>query len=299
MNPLARRSLRAVPILALTLLSLAAGAPAARAEAPPDTTGARMLLTWHAPAGQRRASSTLLKACGDTLASDTLYLCLVPGADSPTLNGFTAELRLHVAPGDSLARFWRAVHRRDELTRFEARFAPDSMAGAATPFLVPGLGHMFSDLIPDGVKLRLIFAVPIQRATPIRAGQTYVLAQVLVHRAPRRDPACRQTLCVEWVSGTLALVPGYEPEVRRGQHFVALHGPVERVCAPWDSTARSPRRPGSPALTRRRIRPETETPPGSTRAASRGIPAGAGGGSVSQSSTRRIPITSSGRLITG
>ncbi len=231
---------RAAKAAALVFAMLIAGAAVARASAGPDTTGARVTLSWNAPPGQPRATASLLGACGDTAATDTLYLCMVPGQDSPTLYAFEAELRFRPTAPDSLADYWRATQRGGDLRQFVARFAPDSMAGAATPFPVPGIGLQKSDLVPGGARLRMIFAVASTAATPVRAGQTYVLATVLVHRPPPRDAACAQPLCVEWVTGTLAWSLAYEPTVTRGERFVGLHAPVDGVCAAWSGARVKP-----------------------------------------------------------
>ncbi len=116
------------------------------------------------------------------------------------------------------------------------RFAPDSMPGAASPFPAQGIGRSRVDRVPDGVRVRMLFGEPNVSAGPIRAGQTYVLAEVHVRRPPARDPACRQALCAEWISGTLALAIGYEPLLVRGERFVGLHAPVERACAAWSES---------------------------------------------------------------
>lgn len=218
----------------LTLIALSILARPATAQYQPDTTDARVTLSWNAPPGQPRSSATLEKACGDTSAVDTLYLCLIPGRDSPTLNGFSADLRIHPAEGDTLDVFWSAATSRGDSRRFSVIYAPDSMAGAASPFMVSGYGHTFTTITPTELRLRLLFAVPGTAAAPIVAGRTYVLAQVVMHRPPRRGAACSRPLCIEWAAGTLGLVMGYEPTVERGERYVGVRASVEQACARWN-----------------------------------------------------------------
>ena len=224
----------------IVLVSLLIGAERAPAAFPPDTTGAQVMLSWNAPPGAPRATSSLLGACGDTTRFDTLYVCAIPGMDSPTLLGFTGEIRFRPAPTESLATFWRAMNAAGELTHFEVNFAPASRPGADSPFPMPGIGRARVDRMPDGPRVRFLFGEPTDKAGPVKAGRIYVLATVRVRRPPARDVACRQVLCAEWVTGTLALQLGYEPAVHRGTRFVGLHAPVERACAIWSrSTART------------------------------------------------------------
>lgn len=223
---------------ALGLFALVVMSPVvARAAIQPDTTGARLVLTWNAPAGAPRASLDLPPACADSARADTLYLCMVPGQDAPSFNGFTAELRLRPAPTDSIADHWLAKLPNGDLRPFEAWFAPDSSAEADSPFRVQGFGRMFSDVRGASVRLRLVYAVPETRAASVRSGRTYVLAAVIVTRPSKLDRACRQPFCVVWEKGTLAFQVGYEPTIERGERVVGLSAAAGQACAQWGRLA--------------------------------------------------------------
>jgi hypothetical protein len=236
-----RVPLAACAALALALASAPSGVtPASGGSFPADTTGARVALSWNAPPGEPRAATTLTTACGDTSAKDTLYVCLIPGRDLPTLLGFTAEVRFRPEPPDTLADYWHARRSTIRLRHFDVEAPTDSRMGEMCPFPDQRLWSWRTEVVPDGARARVLFGVPSKQARPLVAGHTYVLAMVLVDRPPAGDRACAQPLCVQWVSGTIALVHGYEPRLAIGDRFVGLRAPVDDVCATWQATRVKP-----------------------------------------------------------
>ena len=216
--------------LGLAILLLG-GASRAWCAFPPDTTGAQLVLTWHAPAGSPRATSSLIRSA-KAAGEDTLFICLIPGADSRALTGFTGEIRFRTHPADSLESYW-CTRVGNDLTAFRVQLAPDSIEGAASPFISQGFGGTRSDVIEGGARLRYIYAVSDVRAGPVQAGRTYVLAFVRVRRPPAADRAAHQPICAELTSGTVSFEIGYEPGITRGQQRVGLHAPLEQACAEW------------------------------------------------------------------
>ncbi len=203
------------------------------APAPALSASARLLLSWHAPYGQPRATAALRAPCGRSAAEDTLYVCCDPGADSPTFNGFTVRLLMHPGPRDSLAAFWREARADGQLTHVRVVLDPDSSLGVPTPFRVSGMGVGRTDLAGGAVRVRMIYAVANTMATPVRAGTVYLLARVIVQRPRAKDAACGRGLCVEVDDGTLAFKLGDEPHVKRGDRFVSVNATVEGACAKW------------------------------------------------------------------
>jgi len=78
-----------------------------------------------------------------------------------------------------------------------------------------------------------VFAVAYEAAGPVAADSVYSLCRVIFkHRPARRLAGCDQPVCIEWARATLAFGAKDEPEVSRGERFVAFAGPYA-ICEPF------------------------------------------------------------------
>jgi len=93
----------------------------------------------------------------------------------------------------------------------------------------------------------MVFAVPYEGAGPVVADSVYALCRVIFkHRPSRRLAGCEQPVCVEWGKATLAFGPKDEPEVSRGERFVAFAGAYS-ICEPFKGPRVAAWKPPKPA----------------------------------------------------
>jgi hypothetical protein len=194
---------------------------------------AQLFLSWNAPWGSKRAQKARTPACADSTAEDTLFLSFLPGRTGK-FTGFTAQLFVHATGGDTLGAWWHMEGKGGENAgslRVEWAAAPGF--DFRQPFPVSGQGFVLLDRTPTTVRLRLVFAVPLDGAGPIAADGVYALCRVILkHRPSRRLAGCDRPVCLEWGKATLAFGPKDEPEVSRGERFVAFAG-SHAVCEPF------------------------------------------------------------------
>jgi hypothetical protein len=225
-------------------LAMSAFAPGARAS---DQT--QFYLSWHAPFGAPGATTDLSEACGDTTREDTLCITCDVGTDAPNLDGFTSTLLFHAQIGDTLGAHWRFGRGHQDLRNVRALWSTDSTLEQLPPWKgLPGFGGLDYDYSSGTGTLRILFAVPMGRSQPIKYGDRVCLARLLIRRPPSGVPECGRPLCIEWTTGTLALLPGYEPKTTRGARFVTLNSPGGAPCEPFRGPARV--RPWKPPGTR-------------------------------------------------
>ena len=230
------------------LLALAVGALASSSARAVDMTvprdssrapDARLYLTWHAPFGQPGATDQIMAACGDTTAKDTLYMCFDPGRDVDHFQSLTATLYFWAAGGDTLDPHWKFGEGRS-FRRLEVQFAPGGVPGAepawpASTFAASGYGSTRAS-----GKLLILAAGPAGQGWPLKGGQPYVAARLLVPRPAARSRGCDRPVCIEWSLALLGLGGGQLPEVKSGQRFVSWNSRGGKVCAPMREFAAPP-----------------------------------------------------------
>ena len=117
------------------------------------------------------------------------------------------------------------------------------------------------DRTPQAVRLRLIFAVPVDGAGPVVADSVYTLCRLIfTHRPSRRLAGCGQPVCVEWAAGTLAFGPKDEPQVRRGERFASYGGPYP-LCEPFKGPRPRAWKPGARPAPQATARDSARTSP--------------------------------------
>jgi len=195
---------------------------------------AQLFLSWNAPWGARRAQQARNPACSDSTVEDTLYLSFLPGREGKTFTGLTAQLFFRATGSDTLGPWWHMEGKGGENAgSLRAEWAAAPGFGWKQPFLVTGQGFVLLDRTPQVARLRMVFAVPYESAGPIVADSVYSLCRVVFKHRPRRALAgCDRPVCVEWGKATLAFGPKDEPEVSRGERFVAFAGPYA-ICEPF------------------------------------------------------------------
>jgi hypothetical protein len=234
-------SRRAVGLI-LATVGVVLGPPAARAvQLPPaDTTraaeGARIYLSWHAPYGQPSASDQLMSACGDSTSKDTLYLCIDTGDDAPKFQSFTATLYFWAAPGDSLDPHW-LFGEGQQFHRLVVEYAPRDLPGVEPAWPASAYAASGYSTSKASGKLRMIAAGPDGQGWPLKGGQTYVAARLLVPRAPAKSRACERPVCIEWSLAMFGLGGGKLPEIHAGQRFVSWNSKGGKVCSTMRSFA--------------------------------------------------------------
>jgi len=213
---------------------LAAADSAVKRQGGPKADEAQLFLSWNAPWGARRAQQARQPACADSTVEDTLYLSFLPGRTAQRFTGFTGQVLVHATGSDTLGSWWHMESKGGEnggSLRVEWAAAPGF--GWKQPFPVPGQGFALLDHTPAVARLRLVFAVTYEGAGPIAPDSIYSLCRVILkHRPSRRLAGCERPVCVEWSQATLAFGPKDEPEVHRGERFVAFAGPFA-ICEPF------------------------------------------------------------------
>ena len=216
-------------------LAVVLAAPAARA-----SSETRIHLSWHAPYGTPRATSTLTVACGDTASVDTLYMTCDVGTDAPSFLGFQAALSIHAQAGDSLGPYWLFGQESRTPSRVRAIWNADSGLIGRPPWgNVHGQGVLYYEHTRLAGSLQMAFAIPIDSALAVHLADRVVLARVLFpHPAP--GPGCAQPVCIEWAWSRLSFATAWDTEVTSGERFVSWNSPAGTACAPLRS-ARAPR----------------------------------------------------------
>ena len=207
---------------------------AVKAQGGPRADNAQLFLSWNAPWGSKRAQQARRPACSDSTSEDTLYLSFLPGRVGKTFTGFTAQLFVHATGSDTLGAWWHMEGKGGENAgALRAEWAANPGFGWRQPFPVTGQGFVLLDRTSTVARLRMVFAVPYEGAGPVVADSVYALCRVIFkHRPSRRLAGCEQPVCVEWGKATLAFGPKDEPEVSRGERFVAFAGAYS-ICEPF------------------------------------------------------------------
>ena len=232
-------------------LAAAAGLALAMVASPAlASSESQIYLSWHAPYGAPGATRELAAACGDTSATDTLFLSCDVGTDSPTFLGFTGMLSVHAAPGDTLGPSWRLGKDSHAPRGVSAIWVQDPDHGIVAPWgATPGFGAIYYDESREAGSLQLIFAVPANTAPPIKIGTRFVLAR-LVFRRPPAGPACDRPVCIEWERATLSVMVTWDIDVSTGDRFVSWNSPGGGLCEGFGHAVRPkawkpPASPGS------------------------------------------------------
>jgi hypothetical protein len=233
---------------------LTAADSAVRARGGPRADDAQLYLAWNAPWGSRRAASSRIPACADSMIEDTLVLSVVTGRAAERFTGFTAQILFHATGSDTLGPWWHLEGKGGaNAGSLRAEWATHPQFGWRQPFRGQGQGFVLLDRTPTTARLRMVYAVPYMEAGPIAADSLYTLARVILRHRPERGLAgCAQPVCVEWGEATLAFGAKDEPRVRRGQRVVGFGGP-HAICEPfrgprveaWKPKVPPPARPGS------------------------------------------------------
>ena len=205
-----------------------------KAQGGPRADDAQLFLSWNAPWGTKRAQQARRPACSDSTKEDTLYLSLLPGRTAKKFTGFTSQLFFRATNNDTLGPWWHMEGKGGEnagALRVEWAAAPGF--GWKQPFAAQGQGFVILDRTSAVARLRMVFAVPYDGAVPIGADSVYSLCRVILNHRPSRGLAgCEKPVCVEWGKATLGFGPKDEPEVSRGERFVAYSGAFA-ICDPF------------------------------------------------------------------
>jgi hypothetical protein len=195
---------------------------------------AQLYLSWNAPWGSKRAQQARKPACSDSTVEDTLFLSFLPGRTGKTFTGFTAQIFFHATAGDTLGPWWHMEGKGGENAgAMRAEWAGVPGFGWKQPFPVTGQGLVLLDRTPQVARLRMVFAVPYDGAGPVAADSVYSLCRLIFKHHPSRALAgCERPVCVEWGKATLGFGPKDEPEVSRGERFVAFSG-AYAICEPF------------------------------------------------------------------
>jgi len=271
----------------ILLLFLLALAPTAHAQAPPGTADSaahahgavgelpagmsvrqvpthadtsrvmpRIYLAWGAPFGQPGARDHIAQACGDTAATDTLYVSMDPMAVRPRFIGWLATLYFRAAPGDTLPAFWQYATGGPGRSpvRNEVADARTPMPGEpAWPELQAfGGGHM--DHTGSSARLRMVAAVDLNKAPLLVPGRRYTLARVIVRRPATTEAGCGRAMCVELatIQCTFGEHTAQEPVSHVGQRFARMNDPQGEACGDAVPAASRTDRPKPPPKRSRR-----------------------------------------------
>ena len=236
---------------------MAAADSAVKAQGGPRAENAQLFLSWNAPWGSKRAQQARRPACADSMTEDTLYLSFLPGRSAQRFTGFTGELFFRATGGDTLGPWWHMEGKGGENGgALRAEWAANADFGWKQPFRAAGQGFVLLDRTPEAARLRMVFAVPYEGAAPVAPDSVYALCRVIFkHRPARKLAGCERPVCVEWGKATLAFGLKDEPEVSRGERFVAFSGPYA-ICEPFKGPHVAPWKPPKPAA-----KPGTDAPP--------------------------------------
>jgi hypothetical protein len=201
---------------------------------PPPT----LYAAWDAPYGTPRASTQRMAPCGTEAAFDTLYLTFDPGRDSPTLFGLMGDVYFRANSPDTLGPLWSYNERPENENNLEVEFASsrDSSWGAPSPWKGEGFGAKKYDRTPGSGRLQMVYAVAPQIVGPVRAGQRYAFARLIVPRGARSMERCEQPVCIEWATAGLVFeIDAGEVDAARqgGSRFATWNSKDGRSCADY------------------------------------------------------------------
>ena len=207
---------------------------AVKARGGPRADEAQLYLTWSTPWGTRRAAQARTPACADSTREDTLVLSMVTGRDAERFTGFTAQLVFHATGSDTLGPWWHMEGKGGENAgSLRTEWATNPQFTWTQPFRAQGQGFVILERTPTSARLKMVYAVPYEAATPVRRDTLYSLCRVILkHRPDRALAGCSQPVCVEWADATLAFGAKDEPRVRRGERFVSFAAPYA-ICEPF------------------------------------------------------------------
>lgn len=230
------------------LLFLAAIAPGLLGSSPAAN---RIFLTAGAPAGMPRARASLETACGDTVRRDTLYLSFEPAADESTFYGFSGELFIYAAPGDTLENFWAMERGGANNGGLVIQFGPDESFPGTQPWSAAVIASVTYDRTPQSGRFRFLCAVPKPAAGPVRAGQRYVLGRLILGAKRSGLAGCERPVCLEWHSASFAYSASRSVSVRAGgsrwlPRGAGLRECTERIPAWRPKTVAQPAPSGGP-----------------------------------------------------
>jgi hypothetical protein len=236
-----------VAVLVLVMAAaLAVPTARARADALADTAATHakgtLHMAWHTPWGTPRASDHLVAACIEEDRRDTLVLTFDPGRDSDTFSGVMADLYIRALPGDTLGPMWwfGGGALSDVNLIIEYPKAGDGTWGPAPiAWKVNGFGVAHYDRTSGTGHLQIVFAVPYENAGPVKAGQRYAFARLLVLRGKPSKALCKQPICIEWASAglTFDVQAGEEAAATSGGHrFVTWNGRPGASCGDFAKT---------------------------------------------------------------
>jgi hypothetical protein len=228
----------------LTLTLCAAGLLAS----PLLAAESEMLLSWRAPFGQPRATSTVVAACKDTGRVDTLYLSFRVGRLRPGLARMSGTVTFSPQPGDTLQPFWFFKTGWPNGGNMFIDFPPFGDV-ACTPPWPEGSGEVRYDHRSGRGRLDIFYALMPHVAQSLEPDVRYCFARIRILHRRAGLAGCRQPICIEWASARLGFTTGREMDLSGGSgHFVTwnrsggcgapLRDPLTR---PWQ-----PRPAGSP-----------------------------------------------------
>ena len=209
---------------------------AAPALATPEIAAeSRLFATWKAPYGMPGAQENLDIPC-EGAGEDTLYLSFDPGRDTPGMLGLSGTIYFHAAEGDSMRSYWRIDDMNVKGSPIRVSFENDEQRGFNSPFQSPGAGQGRYDYVAGSGRLRIIYAVATNAASPVKAGQVYGWARVILKRPAKAQGGCGQKLCVEWHAATLALGPEDVSDTNGGPRWASINSPEGTICGAFRST---------------------------------------------------------------
>lgn len=227
-------------------LALLVAASAARADSLSVATAPvrppTLYLSWAAPHGSPRARTDQMLPSGTEAAFDTLYLTFDPGRDAPTLFGISADLYFRANAPDTLSRLWSFNDRAEEDNNAVLEFASprDSSWGAPSPWTAQGFGGRKYGRTPGSGRYQIVYAVSEQVAGPVRAGQRYAFARLILPRGQQSIEHSDQPVCIEWATAGLTFVldSGEVDAARQGgSRFVTWKSKDRRACADYTGIA--------------------------------------------------------------
>lgn len=195
------------------------------------TDRTRIYLSWNAPWGRTKAASTRMPQCRDSSAGDTLYLCVRFGRPAPRFTGFTATLLMHATGADTLAPWWSMESKGGANPgAMKVEWAAGATWAQPQPFNEQGQGAAVLDHDRMRSRLRLVYAVPFDRAASVAGDSVYCLARIVIgHRNARRVPGCDAPVVIEWNQASLAFGLRDESGVSVGERWVSFSGPFSLV----------------------------------------------------------------------
>lgn len=190
----------------------------------------RIFLTADAPFGAKAARTWFAPVCGDTVHRDTLYLCFEPARDESLFYGFSGEILVYAAPGDTLGGFWQMERGGANNGGMIAQFGPDESFPQPQPWGTQGVGTVLYDRTASSGRFRFLYAVPTGGAQPVKAGKLYVLGRIVLGQRHAAAAGCERPVCIEWHKASLAFRASGEEQATLGDARWVHRGPGEGDC---------------------------------------------------------------------